>query len=227
MAGTGRNPYGYHHGDLRNALVAAAVELAAEGGPSKVVLREAARRVGVSSTAAYRHFNSHGRLLETTKGLCQQALADRMTQGLAAEETRPRRNPSEPEGETEADAACRRIKTIGRAYVQFATESPGLYRTAFVRIPREDRGPGPFDGISQLDEPDFEAFIQLSKALDALVAAGLMRPENRPFAEVGSWSLVHGLAMLILDGPLENLPAEQRDAVIEQSLDASLAGLLR
>lgn len=50
----------YHHGDLRNALIEAAVELATEGGPERVVLREAARSVGVSPTAAYRHFGARG-----------------------------------------------------------------------------------------------------------------------------------------------------------------------
>ena len=48
----------YHHGDLRHALIEAAVELAHEGGPGAIVLREAARRVGVSPNAAYRHFDS-------------------------------------------------------------------------------------------------------------------------------------------------------------------------
>ena len=54
----------YHHGDLANALAAAAAQLAREGGPDAVVLREAARRVGVSATAAYRHFASHNDLFE-------------------------------------------------------------------------------------------------------------------------------------------------------------------
>src|SRR5439155_20803437 len=57
----------YHHGDLANALTNAATELARHGGPEAVVLREAARQVGVSATAAYRHFASHGDLVHEVK----------------------------------------------------------------------------------------------------------------------------------------------------------------
>ncbi len=53
----------YHHGDLPNALADAATDLARSGGPEAVVLREAARRVGVSAAAAYRHYASHCELL--------------------------------------------------------------------------------------------------------------------------------------------------------------------
>src|SRR5687767_8921701 len=74
----------YHHGDLRNALIGAAVELAAEGGPERVVLREAARSVGVSPTAAYRHFNGQGDLLHAVKARGQQALVASMTEALHA-----------------------------------------------------------------------------------------------------------------------------------------------
>ena len=64
-------PRAYHHGDLRRALVEAATELAASGGADGVVLREAARRVGVSPSAAYRHFpNREGLLAAGAAMLC-------------------------------------------------------------------------------------------------------------------------------------------------------------
>ena len=58
---------GYHHGDLPNALADAATDLARGGGPEAVVLREAARRVGVSAAAAYRHYVGHCELLQAVK----------------------------------------------------------------------------------------------------------------------------------------------------------------
>jgi AcrR family transcriptional regulator len=58
---------GYHHGDLPNALADAATNLARSGGPEAVVLREAARQVGVSAAAAYRHYVGHGELLAAVK----------------------------------------------------------------------------------------------------------------------------------------------------------------
>ena len=74
----------YHHGDLRNALVLAATELAAVQGPDGVVLREAARRIGVSPSAAYRHFPSREGLLAVVGSQARQALADRMLAAMDA-----------------------------------------------------------------------------------------------------------------------------------------------
>ncbi len=206
----------YHHGDLRNALIEAAVELAAEGGPERVVLREAARSVGVSPTAAYRHFTGQGDLLEAVKIHSQQALADSMSEAVRALPA------SGDPGEDAVDKA----KAIGRGYVRFAIEHPGLYRTAFCRTSAaEDSG---FTGIEAPDSgPEFAAFMLLSDTLDTLVTAGRMRPENRPAAEVAAWSAVHGLSLLILDGPLARLPDDQRDAVVERTLATLSAGLTR
>ena len=113
----------YHHGDLSNALADAATDLARGGGPEAVVLREAARRVGVSAAAAYRHFVGHGELLSAVKDRALAALADAMQAGLES---------GEPLGDPAADA-IRRFRSLGSAYVQFALENPGLFHTAFCR----------------------------------------------------------------------------------------------
>ncbi|HEV7626499.1 MAG TPA: helix-turn-helix domain-containing protein, partial [Streptomyces sp.] len=68
----------YHHGDLRNALIEAATDLARDGGPEAIVLRAVARRVGVSPTAAYRHFAGQAELLHAVKELGQQRLTESM-----------------------------------------------------------------------------------------------------------------------------------------------------
>src|SRR4029078_2469521 len=77
----------YHHGDLRRALVTAATELAAAGGSEGVALREAARRIGVSPSAAYRHFPSRDGLLAHVGSEAREALAHRR---LAATTAHPR-----------------------------------------------------------------------------------------------------------------------------------------
>jgi len=73
----------YHHGDLRRALVTAATELAAAGGSEGVALREAARRIGVSPSAAYRHFPSRDGLLAHVGSEAREALAQRMLAATA------------------------------------------------------------------------------------------------------------------------------------------------
>ncbi|NUR28185.1 MAG: helix-turn-helix transcriptional regulator, partial [Catenulispora sp.] len=74
----------YHHGDLRNALMDSAVELARLGGPAAVVLREVARRVGVSATAAYRHFSAADELIDEVKHAALARLAEAIEGTVAA-----------------------------------------------------------------------------------------------------------------------------------------------
>ncbi|WP_369236363.1 TetR/AcrR family transcriptional regulator [Streptomyces sp. R21] len=206
----------YHHGDLRNALIEAAVELAVEGGPERVVLREAARSVGVSPTAAYRHFSGKEDLLEAVKNRGQEALAASMTEAVRVL----------PGLDDAGEEAARRAEAIGRGYVGFAIENPGLYRTAFCHTAEAEKND--FNGLeAPAGGPEFSAFKELSDTLDTLVATGRMRPENRPAAEVAAWGTVHGLSLLILDGPLALLPADQRDAVVERTLTTIVAGLTR
>src|SRR5215475_796947 len=110
----------YHHGDLANALSSAALDLARRGGPEAVVLREAARQVGVSATAAYRHFAGHGELLHAVKDQAQSELAGRMREELG-------RLPVEPDP---VQHAVRQLRALGTGYVRFALTEPGLFRTA-------------------------------------------------------------------------------------------------
>ncbi|HEU5333352.1 MAG TPA: TetR/AcrR family transcriptional regulator [Actinocrinis sp.] len=106
----------YHHGDLANALTRVAADLARRGGPDAVVLREAARRVGVSPTAAYRHFGAHEDLLRAVRSHAQDALAHAM-ESAATDSQNPRTL----------------THTLAEAYIRFALAEPGLFRTAFHR----------------------------------------------------------------------------------------------
>jgi AcrR family transcriptional regulator len=132
----------YHHGDVANALIREAVTLARDGGPEAVVLREAARRVGVSPAAAYRHLLGHENLLHAVKGEAQEALAEALELGVRIAEAE-----HEVEGEDavlavdRAEDAMRRAYGVGRAYVRFALAEPGLFRTALCRVVPRDPGP--------------------------------------------------------------------------------------
>ncbi|HET6856284.1 MAG TPA: TetR/AcrR family transcriptional regulator [Streptomyces sp.] len=208
---------GYHHGDLRNALIAAAVELAGDGGPEKVVLREAARRVGVSPTAAYRHFASQGELLNAVKDHGQQVLAAAMEQ--AAADSPPAADPGE--------AAELRLKAIGRGYIGFALGRPGLFRTAFCSPRFTGEGDDGWAGVTRPGPgPEYRAFALLTGVLDALADAGRLSAGNRPASEAAAWAGVHGLSLLMLDGPMRRLPEEAREAVIERTLAVVVAGIV-
>ncbi|WP_181789773.1 TetR/AcrR family transcriptional regulator [Streptomyces phytophilus] len=208
---------GYHHGDLRNALVDAASELARGGGPEAVVLREAARRVGVSPTAAYRHFANQADLLQAVKDEGQRRLADSMEEAIAETEPRPGGDP--------AEAAKARLMALGFGYVRFAVTEPGMYRTAFCRAGPDREKWTEEGGAAELRPGDARSFRLLVGAVDAIDAAGVMRPGSRTGAEFAAWSSVHGLAMLILDGPLHDLPPRQREVIVTRTLTTILDGL--
>src|SRR5579862_5070533 len=109
-------------GAVRDGLVAAGLELARTGGPDAVVLREAARMVGVVPNAAYRHFADRDELLAAVCAAAMRELADRMAAGTG----RVRGKYGD------AAAARRRLRAIGRAYLEFAAAEPGLFATAFA-----------------------------------------------------------------------------------------------
>lgn len=194
MAGSQVRRAHYHHGDLRNALVEAAVALARDGGPQAVVLREVARQVGVSATSAYRHFANHLDVLAAVKTHAQQAL----TAAMLAEPV-PDQAGSGPGARSLA-----RLHALGRGYLRFARTEPGWFRSAF-----DQHTPTPADS---------ESFRLLSAALDELVTSGRMPAARRPGAEFSVWATVHGLAEFLLDGgPLSTLGDAEREHVIART----------
>ncbi|MFG7940795.1 TetR/AcrR family transcriptional regulator [Streptomyces cacaoi] len=203
----------YHHGDLRNALVRAAVDLARDGGPEAVVLRAAARRVGVSATAAYRHFSGQSDLLAAVKDHAQQCLV------AAMEESR---EGIRGEG---VEAAREGVKALGRGYVRFALREPGLFRSAFCGTvdPLGADAAGPPHGGQH--HPQVRSFQMLTESLDALAEAGALPPTRRQGAELSAWAMVHGVAVLIMGRHLGELTQEQTTQVVERAFDDLVAGL--
>ena len=180
----------YRHGDLRRALLDAGIELARDGGPDAVVLREATRRVGVVPNAAYRHFASRHELLLAVRGAALSAAARSMEKELGAIS----------HGQPPADYARAWVRAIGWGYLRFAQDEPGLFRTAFVISSDEARGT---IGPSSAGASGMDPFQLLGSGLDRLVEAGALDPARRPNAEYLAWSAVHGLALLIIEGPLK------------------------
>jgi AcrR family transcriptional regulator len=201
----------YRHGDLRRALLDAGIELARDGGPDAVVLREATRRVGVVPNAAYRHFGSRQELLLAVRAAALAAAAGTMEKELAAL----------PCDQPPADFARAQLRAIGTAYLGFAQAEPGLFRTAFVI---SDEGAGEV-GPGKVGASGLDPFELLGKAIDRLVDAGVLDAARRPNAEYLAWSAVHGLALLIIDGPLRGTDAQAIHALGQQLIDMVERGL--
>ncbi len=190
----------YHHGDLRNALVEEALRLLARRGVEGFSLREAARALGVSATAAYRHFADKDSLLAVvaSEGFGRLATAmERATERVDA-----------PAG-SQAHAVAA-LRAVGEAYVEFALRHPSHFRVMF--------GPWLMDAVGC--EPGVSpsgkgAYQLLTDALDRLVTSGAVTAEARAGAEIVAWAAVHGFASLLLGGTLE-LSAAERTAALRQ-----------
>ena len=194
----------YHHGNLRAALVDAGAELARASGPDGVVLREVARRTGVSHNAAYRHFADRDELLAEIASLAAAQLEQAMQRRLdGVRETDP------------AQRARARLRETGRAYVEFALSEPGLFTVAFCPIETDDPS----------SMPDAAPYLLLGQVLDELVEAGAVSAAGREGADVACWAAVHGLSVLLLDGPLRGLAPADREAVLEKLLVTIEQGL--
>ncbi len=196
----------YHHGNLRPVLVDTAVELARTTGPDGVVLREVARRAGVSHNAAYRHFDDRDALLAEVADRAMADLEQAMRTRIDAV------TPTDPTAR-----ANERLRETGRAYVDFALREPGLFAVAFSTS----------GGPEVHHEPDTMVgpYAVLNSVLDELVACGAVSPARRQGADVACWAMVHGFASLHVDGPLHEVPAEIRDALLETVLDVVHRGI--
>lgn len=183
----------FRHGDLRNALVTAGLEMAKAGGPNAVVLRKATRQAGVSPNAAYRHFANQSALLDGVRSACISQLAAAIE--VEMNKCRPGRDPQA--------FARKSLRAVGMGYLGFAMKEPGMFRTAFS-VPPPIHSPDPANTASMGLNP----FQLLSLALDRMQESGLLRGQGRQGAEYLAWSTVHGLALLVLEGPLHAMPPQ-------------------
>ncbi len=208
----------YRHGNLRQALLDAGVALAREDGPQAVVLREATRRVGVAPNAAYRHFRSHQALFEAVRLVALSQLA----YAIEAEVDAVR---GLPDPRQRARAAFR---GVGLGYLHFARHEPGLFRTAFAARPfgLDEPAENGGDGDSPRGASGMDPFQLLGHALDDMVDAGLLPATQRPGAEWLAWSAVHGMAFLVLNGPLRGQGEAECQALAERLVAMVERGLL-
>ena len=200
-------PATYHHGNLREALLEHAVELARGGGPDAVVLRDVQRAAGVSNSAAYRHYSDRQALLTAVQIHGMTLLGESMMEALAALPPRGRKDRR----------ALARLRATGQAYVDFALAEPGLFRTAFA--------PGGLHHTDASVSPDRHPFRILSACIDDLVATGVLSPNRRDGLDEAAWAAVHGLSVLYLDGPLAAADVDRKQLITDRLLDLVQDGI--
>ncbi len=189
----------YHHGDLRAAAIALGLEKLASQEVPDLGLRAIARELGVSATALYRHFASKEALLDAlaTEGIRQLGAS----QKAAAEA---------------AGGGQAAFQATGEAYVTWAVANPALFALTFARKARPN--------LSQADAEgdDNEAFRQLQAGISSVLPR-LGSGHDRTSAAMHAWSLVHGIANLILAGHIDNDPQLIR-AIVAHTFGLGRAG---
>ena len=186
---------GYHHGNLREALIEAALDLIAKKGPAGFTFADAARSAGVSSAAPYRHYRDRDALITDVARRGFELFADRLEGAWN-------------DGRPEPFVA---FENIGRAYLAFARSEPAYYSAMF------ETGLS-FDDDPLLSQAADRSFALLRHAAEALCAR--MPAEKRPpplMVGLHAWALSHGIASLFARGdggrrPLPMAPEELLEA---------------
>ena len=188
---------GYHHGDLRKALIAAGMDLIRQRAADDLSLREVARQVGVSATAIYRHFPDKQALLYA---LCVEG-----AEALAGFQRKAR---------DDAKGGVKGFEAAARAYIYFALENPGLYRLMMATKASRD--------IYDAEATAMSGPMELMKSSIAEVMPQNATAQEQKVAVLHAWSLVHGISMLMLDG-LVSPDGAVIDALVSMPLDQIIA----
>jgi len=195
----------YHHGQLREALVKAAVEIVEAEGVAGLTLRKAARRAGVSHAAPGHHF---GDLRGLLAAVATEGLRTLHTALVGAYEAAPEHAHKE------------RLQATGLAYVTWAVQAPGCFRATFHPA-LADRSRD-----AELEEASQATFGVLVEAIVACQTAGVVREGDPKELALAAWSVVHGLAMLAVDHQLRDKGFRQDPRDLAATLTTHLfAGL--
>ena len=170
---------GYHHGNLREALIEAALQLVKEGGPESVSVREAAKRAGVSPGAPFRHFNNKTALMT--------AVAEQAMGQFRAEITKAVENVT-------SDDPIKRFAAIGVAYLRWAFQNPTQFQIISTRSLID------WDGSESLRRDNDAVRSLLEESMVEAQRRSMLRSDNIADTQIAARALVYGLARMHIDG---------------------------
>lgn len=201
-----KDPERYHHGNLRPALIRTGLEILVKEGPESLSLRDVARRVGVSHAAPYRHFADKNELIV--------AIAD---EGFTMLEARLK----DAIAKAPADNAAEQFRALGMAYVMFAFENRQYIKVMF--------GPYVFDYVRfpELERKVMFGLRTLETCFTNGQAKGQIKKRNLNVMVMSSFSIVHGVAMLLAEGrsTLNDMNAPQLTVFANEMLENFITGI--
>jgi AcrR family transcriptional regulator len=177
----------YHHGDLKNALIKAGVEILSKEGIGGLSLRKVALEAGVSHAAPYAHFVDKQALIAAISTEGFRILFEKLSAVREKYQSDPKRQ----------------LLEAAWAYVQFAQTDPAHFRVTFSSaVEREKEYPA-------LVKMTRKSFGEVVKIVEACQAAGLLRPGPADVMTVSVWSAVHGFASLLIEGQISHTVLNQ------------------
>lgn len=179
----------YHHGDLKNALIKAGVQILAKEGVSGLSLRKVAKQAGVSHAAPYSHFADKQALIAaiSTEGFKQLYI---QIEGII---------------KAKKDEPSTLLVETAWAYMQFAMNEPDRFKLMFSSVLEKEKEYPDFVHFSQ------ENFLQIVNVVNVCQAAGVLRSAQADLTTVSVWGAVHGLVMLVLEGQISHTVLDHHD----------------
>ncbi len=180
-------PKNYHHGDLKNALIEAGIDILSREGVNGLTLRKAAREAGVSHAAPYAHFTDKQALIAAISTEGYRRFLEHITQVA-------RRYEDDP---------LRLFIEGAWAYMKFALDDPAHFRITFSGVVEKEQD------YPALVEATAQSFALVVRIVERCQQAGILRPEPPDLLAVSIWSAVHGLVSLLINGQISHRVLEK------------------
>ena len=177
----------YHHGDLKNALIQAGIEILSKEGVNGLSLRKVARKAGVSHAAPYAHFTDKQALVAAISTAGYQKLYDRVYDAV-------QRYQGEP---------VRQLVEAAWAYVEFALTDPAHFRITLSGVVEKEKDYPAFVEISH------KSFRMVAELVEAAQRAGILNEGPPDLMAASVWGLVHGFISLILEDQISHTLLER------------------
>ena len=200
------SPKPYHHGDLRRALVDAALHLAAAG--AEVSVREAARRAGVSPGAPFRHFPSRDALMTAVAAEAQRRFRSETEAALAA---------------APSDDPLAQIRSLGLAYLRWAMKNPAHFEIISTGKYFDH------DAAGEVSKDNAEIIAVMARLLGEAAARGKLRHGDLKRTQIAARALVYGFARMLIDGhfPRWGIAEDEVEPMAEGIVDLFIDGIAK
>ena len=194
----------YHHGDLKSAAVLTGLKLIQNKGIHALGIRKVAEKISVTPAALYRHFDD----IEEFKIEISTEVSKQMAVLMTARRDKVSKTTNKK------DFALARFRAIGEAYLDFARQEPKLFEIAFYCLSKPE--------IMDPENLDDQSWSILQESINELVEVGLLAEARFDDFSKFAWSAVHGLAILVSQGFIQEREYKQFKIAVLEGVKSSL-----